>query len=178
MKVIVGSENPVKIAAVEEAFSLYFPEETITIDAVSSQSGVSDQPLTALETKQGAYNRAKNANQHDADYSVGIEGGMDFCTLNGQEHGLETSFVCVYDCKTDAYEIASAHGFPVFPKVLQHIHDGLNLSDAMSEVYGIEEIGKKNGYIGWLSDDKITRESSARDAVLLALSALHKEERL
>jgi inosine/xanthosine triphosphatase len=175
MKVRVGSQNPVKMAAVRSAFSVRFPGETIEYEGVEAASGVSEQPMTIEETIRGARNRAMNAANHAAEFAVGIEGGLSLYDIDGREYGLEISWICVLDCRSGESEVASAPGFPVFPKVLEHIHRGLNLSDAMHKEYDIPEIGKGNGVIGWLSDDRITRESSNADAVLLALSSLLKE---
>jgi inosine/xanthosine triphosphatase len=178
MTVAIGSKNPTKLAAVERAFSDFFHDERINFTSAETESGVSEQPMSIQETIQGAVNRAIMSVRGGADYSVGIEGGLSFHDINGDERGIEISFVCVLDCKSGIYEIASCHGFGVFPRVLKHVRTGKSLSDAMDKEYGITEIGKNNGYIGWLSDNTITRESSAYDAVYLALSALSKEERL
>ena len=176
MKVIVGSENPVKIAATEQAFRKYFAEEPIDVSGINTDSGVSDQPLTISETLTGALNRAEAAASPDTDFSVGIEGGLSFHDVKGDEVGFEISFVCVRNNRTGRHEFSAVHGYRLYPHVLKQIRAGKNLSEAMHAEYGIEEIGKNNGVIGWLSNDVITRESSAKDGVYLALSALIKEE--
>ena len=56
MKVLVGSNNPIKIDAVKEAFSLHF--ENIDIIVRPVESNVSHQPLNN-ETYIGARNRAR-----------------------------------------------------------------------------------------------------------------------
>jgi inosine/xanthosine triphosphatase len=175
MKVIIASKNPVKLASVQRAFSTYFSDQTLEYAALEVDSQVRDQPLTIQETITGAVNRARNASSKDADYAVGIEGGISFQDIHDHEYGVEISWVCVRDCRTGKSEIASSAGFAVFPKVLKHIHAGKNLSQAMETEYGLTNLGQKNGYIGWLSNDIVTRESSNFEAVLLALSSLHKE---
>ena len=79
MKIVVTSHNPVKIAAVKEAFLAQFPsvEQSLTPRAVNSE--VSEQPMSDEETRNGARNRVKNARlEHpDADFWVGLEGGLD-----------------------------------------------------------------------------------------------------
>jgi non-canonical (house-cleaning) NTP pyrophosphatase len=87
-------------------------------------------------------------------------------------------WVCVRDNKTGLVEIANSAGFSVFERVLKHIEAGKNLSDAMFDEYGLENLGQKNGYIGWLSNDLTTRETSNFEAVYLALCSLMKEEAL
>ncbi len=59
MKVIVGSENKVKVRAVREAFEERFPGAVV--EGKSVDSGVSEQPLSLEETIEGAINRAKRA---------------------------------------------------------------------------------------------------------------------
>lgn len=176
LKVIVASKNPIKLASAQQAFETCFPDVTVELVAVEVSSGVSEQPMSGEETMQGALNRAVSAAHSDADYSVGIEGGMSFYTLNDREYGIEVCWVCVHDCKTGKHEIATGPGFPVFPNIIGLMHQGLNLTDAMQKEYGLTNLGQKNGYIGWLSNDAITRQSSNYEAVLLALSALVKEE--
>jgi inosine/xanthosine triphosphatase len=177
MRVIVASKNPVKLGSSDKAFNRIFPKEQIEFITVETDSGVSEQPLKIEEARQGAINRAKNASQPDADYSVGIEGGLSFYEEEGEERGFEISWACVYDCKTGEWDIGSAPGFPVFRHVLKHVHEGKALSEAMEAEYGITNIGQQQGYIGWLTDNRITRESSNIDAVDLALSSLLKEAR-
>lgn len=177
MKVIVASKNPAKLAAIQKAFTAYFPKQKLDFICQKTASGVSEQPLTIEETIQGAINRVRSCQNQKADFAVGIEGGISFYTLDDHEYAVEISWVCVLNCHTGVNEIACAPGFPVFPHVLKHIHAGKSLSAAMEDEYGLKNLGKQNGYIGWLSNNVVTRESSNFEAVYLALSSLMKEQR-
>ena len=79
MKVLVGSNNPIKLDAVQEAFSLHF--EDVDVIARPVESNVSDQPINN-ETYIGARNRARkllelnNSENLGAKFCVGIEGGI------------------------------------------------------------------------------------------------------
>jgi non-canonical (house-cleaning) NTP pyrophosphatase len=44
-KVIVVSENPVKVKVAERAFMAIYPEEQFEFVAIKSDSGVPDQPM-------------------------------------------------------------------------------------------------------------------------------------
>ena len=55
MKILVGSQNPVKIEATKEAFSTYFGK--VEVRGIKVDSKVSNQP-TNDETFHGARNRA------------------------------------------------------------------------------------------------------------------------
>ena len=74
MKVAVGSNNPVKVKAVENVFSRIFGN--VTVEARKVASGVPPQPF-GNDTVKGAITRAKNAYKSGSyDYGVGIEAGL------------------------------------------------------------------------------------------------------
>lgn len=55
--ILVGSTNPVKIAAAKESFAQFFPEEDLHVEGIGVASGIPDQPMSDDETFQGAKNR-------------------------------------------------------------------------------------------------------------------------
>jgi len=175
MKVVVASENTVKREAARRAFTTQFPGEEISFITTSAPSGVGDQPMNPEETALGAYTRAKNGQMTGAKFSVGIEGGLCFIVLNGQEHAYEQTWACVLDCETGIYEIGSGPAYPIPSNVLAHMRSGKNLSQAMDIEYGIVDIGKNEGYNGWLSNNVLNRIEASKIAVLLALCGLTKE---
>ena len=74
MRIAVASKNPVKIQAVNRAFSLYFP--AVEIISIEVGSGVSSQPFNE-EIKKGAENRARQAlKATNAEFGIGLEGGI------------------------------------------------------------------------------------------------------
>lgn len=177
MKIVVTSKNPVKLAAAQRAFATYFADKTLEFITESTDSGVSEQPMSAEETAHGAINRTRSAQTKDADFIVGIEGGLSFVTIDGTEYGFEQTWACVRDGRTGLDEIASGPTYPMFPRVLKRIHAGQNLTDAMASEYGTKDLGKNDGYNGWLSRNEIDRANSSYQAVFLALCALLKEEK-
>ena len=77
MNIAVGSLNPVKLAAVKEAFSIVWPDTVWDVIGVEVISGVSAQPMSDIESIKGAINRAKiSITELEADYGVGLEGGL------------------------------------------------------------------------------------------------------
>lgn len=176
MKVAVASKNPVKLAAVKQAFREYFPTKDIEIVATAVNSGVSDQPMSAKETTMGACIRAQNILDDGADIAIGIEGGLNTMKLNGEEYAFEQTWACVLDRKTGLSEIGSGPAYPLPHNVIALIKQGKTLTDAMASEYGTIDLGKKEGYNGWLSDGKLDRITSSKIAVFLALCALYKEK--
>ncbi|CAM9524131.1 unnamed protein product, partial [Phaeothamnion confervicola] len=56
-----GSTSPPKVEAVKGAFAAAFPGRLLEIEALSTESGVPDQPVGDDETRRGAVNRARGA---------------------------------------------------------------------------------------------------------------------
>ncbi|WP_375752679.1 inosine/xanthosine triphosphatase [Vibrio sp. HN007] len=160
-KVIVTSLNPAKIKAVESAFGEVFPEQEFIFEGVSVPSEVPDQPISNEETKQGALNRVKNAKAVilDADYYVGIEAG--------NEDNITFAWM-VIESKDKRGESRSA-SLMLPPVVIEKLHEGKELGDAMDEVYSTENIKQKGGAIGLLTNHLLTRSSVYHQALILAL---------
>jgi non-canonical (house-cleaning) NTP pyrophosphatase len=57
-RVIIASENPVKVRVAESAFAQVWPDQKFEFIAVKSDSGVADQPMNE-ETLIGAENRLR-----------------------------------------------------------------------------------------------------------------------
>jgi inosine/xanthosine triphosphatase len=73
--VIVGSTNPVKIAAVRAVLARVAPQAEV--GGVAVASGVPDQPWGDAETIAGARTRARRALESSgAQLAVGLEGGV------------------------------------------------------------------------------------------------------
>ena len=76
---VVASQNPVKIEATRRGFVSMFPRRAFHLHPVAVPSGVRPQPLSDVETLQGALTRVQHAAHlvPQADYWVGIEGGVE-----------------------------------------------------------------------------------------------------
>lgn len=73
--IAIGTKNKAKTAAVEVVAAQYFEQCTFT--HISVPSGVSEQPFSDAETRQGAINRAIHAREATgADMGFGLEGGV------------------------------------------------------------------------------------------------------
>ena len=75
MHIAIGTKNRAKVGAVKEVVERYV--DNVTFEAIDVASGVSEQPMSEEETRQGAINRAQASLQAgDADVSFGLEGGV------------------------------------------------------------------------------------------------------
>ncbi len=163
--IILASNNPVKIQAALEGFERMFPGEEFRLETAAVPSGVSDQPRSNAETLQGALNRARRAAEQmpAADYSVGIEGGVE------ESDGEMTAFAWVVVCAGDRIGKGRTGTFFLPRLVADLIRQGKELGEADDIVFGKSNSKQENGAIGLLTDNVIDRRQLYEHAVILAL---------
>lgn len=170
MKVMVGSTNPIKVGAVEEAFKKYFPD--CKVEGVEVESGVPPQPMSEEETIQGAKNRAL-ASIGENEYGVGLEGGV--CEIGGKM--FECAWVCIVrksqiiNDKPSNHEEGLGGGlyFELPQKIAQKIRLGGELGPIMNEMTGQDNVKQKMGAIGIFSKGQLDRKSAYVQIVVSAL---------
>lgn len=166
-EVIIASKNPVKIEATKVGFEKMFPDQEFNFRGESAPSEVNDQPMTDEETFNGAKNRVNNLAQivPDADYWVGIEGG-----LQTRETGEMEVFAWIVVRNKDGVIGKSRTGtFFLPPEMARLVAGGKELGDADDIVFGQTNSKQKNGTVGNLTGDVVTRSSYYSEAVILAL---------
>lgn len=166
MKVVVASQNPVKVNATLDAFQEQFPADKIDLISADVASGVSDQPMGDEETRQGAVTRARNAlSEHpDADFGVGMEGGIcDVC-------GIAYTFAWMV-VLSQAGQVSASRSMllPLPDKVMSLVGSGIELGHAIDEVFGTQNIKQKGGAFGVLTSGRMTRQSVYVDTLFCAL---------
>lgn len=161
-KVIIASKNPVKINATEQAFEDVFTDG-FEFEGVSTDSLVSDQPLSNKETLQGAANRLKNIKHLKADYYVSIEGGIDLLDNNYE------AFAWVIVSNSTKISKAKTATFPLPLKISNLIKQGYELGEADDIVFNRSNSKQKNGAVGILTDNLINRTDYYKHAMILAL---------
>jgi len=163
IRIVVASKNPVKMEAVKEGLSSLISDE-IELIGVSVESGVSDQPMSEVETLKGASNRVMRAmNQFPGyDYYVGLEGGVE-----PHAAGLMAfAWMVISNGKTIGKARTASFFLP--PEVAKLVHDGMELGDADDIVFKKNNSKQQNGAIGLLTKDAITRKSLYLPAVQMA----------
>lgn len=169
MKIVVASQNPVKLKAVEAAFAAMLPDTPADIIGVSVDSGVSDQPRGDDETRRGAQQRAENARaaRPDADFWVGLEGGVDVF----DDSLLTFAWMSIAAANGRRGETRSV-GLPLPPAIKTLVDQGLELGDANDRVFGTVNSKHQGGAFGLLTDGRYTRESVYVEALCVALVPL------
>jgi inosine/xanthosine triphosphatase len=167
MKIVVASQNPVKVSACETAFRHYLrpKEESLDVSTVDVDSGVSEQPIGLEIIKTGAINRVKNAQEADpdSDYWIGIEGGVDW----RNEDLVEFSITAILN-RENIMSTARTGEFKLPPKIAKLIRSGETLGSAADKVFSTKNSKQKEGAVGFLTKSAVTRESYLRQSVIFA----------
>lgn len=165
MLIAVGSTNPTKINPVKAVFAHHFKDVEVT--GISVRSGVGEQPLTDEDMYKGALARAQKALEKvkGADFGVGIEGG-----LHKYSYGwFERSIIVIVDTKGDI-GVGASGGLAMPEKVMEKIHAGKNLEQAVDELFGTNQIGEGIGMFGLFTKGVVTREEGVRHGIAFALA--------
>ena len=172
-QVVVASMTLSKLRAVQCAFDRVYPGENIQYIGISVDSGISDQPMSDSETLLGALNRVAQAKRlkHDADFYVGIEGGV---------YGLQDElYLCGWVVVRDKHDrIAKAAAARVIlpNKIQTLIRDGVELCDAVSSIYDAPGVLTDRDTVSPITNNLISRADYYEHALIFAVTALLADE--
>ena len=167
MKVLVGSENSVKIQSVRESFLTFF--EHVEVEGILVGSGVAEQPTNA-ETFEGAKNRAENAKRINdqqnlgATFFVGIEGGV----LQLHDRRFISNVVYILDQHNrDSFATTGLYELPNAISKALLIRKGFGR--AIGELANDNFDAREHGSIGFLTNGEIDRLQNQIQGINLAL---------
>ncbi|GMI46375.1 hypothetical protein TrCOL_g407 [Triparma columacea] len=189
LSVAVGSTNPCKVEAVRSAIqsiiTSFSSETNLILHPYSVPSGVSDQPYSDSETKEGASNRAVSASLAASqagvkvDLSIGLEGGIidDFSppsqpALSGPPDRSPMwcmAWMCCYEPAEEKTSFARTAMFPLPPLMAHLVRAGIELGDADDIVTNRVNSKQGGGTVGVLTNNLVTRSLYYEQAVVLAL---------
>ena len=173
VRLIVASENPVKIRAATGGFERVFPQLRLEAESVSVDSGVRHQPIGDEETFLGAAQRAGNARflRPEGGYWIGIEGGID-----DTPQGM-VAFAWIVVLSPSQTGRARTGAFFLPDQVAELVRQGMELGDADDLVFGRSNSKQNEGAIGLLTDGAMDRRELYEHAVVLALVSLKNPDR-
>lgn len=165
MKVAVGSINPVKINATEQAFKKVWPIREWQVVGVEVSSGVSYQPMSDEEAIRGAKNRARSAlKKLNADFGVGLEGGLQ----QFQGKWFDTGWIVIIN-KNGREGIGTTIRMLNSPKIIKMVKKGIELGHVDDIVFKTKNSKHGDGHFGLMTKNTLTRTSAYRDGVISAL---------
>jgi inosine/xanthosine triphosphatase len=164
MLIAVGSTNPTKIQPVIDVFTHHFKD--CTVKGVSVPSGIAEQPMDIDEMYKGALHRAQKALKavKGSEYGVGIEGGLHKHSFGWFEHSI------VVIVNTEGHIGIGASGGLVLPEIIMDaIHKGKNLEEAIDSHFKTNKVGEGIGMFGIFTKGVVTRSEGVRHGVAFAL---------
>lgn len=131
---------------------------------VSVDSEVSAQPIGS-ETVRGAEIRARKAIEvAQADYGVGIEGGL--VELGSKFYNL--GFVAVVD-KTGFMGTGTSGWFELPPSFMLRLRRGEELGNIVDSAFGLKGVGRSDGAVGIFTGNRVTRKDLYVHGLYMAL---------
>lgn len=172
IEILVVSMNPVKIRATREAFSRFYKNsvvsslETTEIDPTGVH--LKAQPFGEEQTYEVSRWRVKNAWNYKPgfDFYVGIEGGVALTPRNEPR-------IIVYSSVSNNSFIETVRGCEIplpqnlYNQLLNSPHS--ELGDIMTKISGISNIKQKEGAVGFLTRNIVTRFDILKQSVMMAL---------
>lgn len=174
MRVLVGSTNPAKIAAVHDVFAPHFSD--VEVIGLAVDSGVPEQPV-GDDTFVGAENRARTLVKLNRDqglgarYCVGLEGGID------QLHGRWFSYgvLCIADEQGRlSFGLSPLYEMP--PVLVAGVLAGEELGHVVDRLSGDRNSKRKGGAIAFLTHGRIDRRMLYLRGLEMALVPFLNEE--
>lgn len=168
LNVAIASRNPAKIHAVSAILeSLQMNFELVPVDA---GSGVSAQPFSLAETRQGAVNRARAALQENFDLAFGLEGGV--YELEGMLYLCNWGAMATKEGRV--YTAAGAQ-IPLPDGIATQLKNGRELGPVMDEYADEFGVREHKGAIGILTAGLIKRNEMFEHIVELLAGQFLKD---
>ena len=164
--VVVGSRNPVKVAAVRAVLERAGRDARVTGVAVGS--GVPDQPWGDAETIAGARTRAERALEATpaAALAVGLEGGV----VAEPDGRLRTCAWAVVLDRTGIEGVGGSLSMPLPARVAARLRAGEELGLAMDAEAQVTGTRTGRGAVGILTAGLVDRQAAYEHLVAYALA--------
>lgn len=162
--VVVGSTNPVKVAAAMAVLAR--AGCGAHVEGIAVASGVSDQPVGDAETIRGATQRARAALAAcDADLAIGIEGGVV-----DDADGMRTCAWAAVVSRDGRVGVGGSLAMALPTRVATLVRDGVELGLAMDRVTGGHDTKRGVGAVGILTAGLVDRQRAYESLVTYALA--------
>ena len=166
--VAVGTKNPAKLLAVGAAFAKAFPKTEWEIVGYPVESGVSHQPESDTECLIGAKNRADRAmeaSEKIAQYSVGLEGGLH--RIMEYRFDCGWAFVRANDGR---FGMGSGGSMLLPPAIADVVDAGYEVSVGVDRLFGQENSKHGIGLGGFITNGLYPLQEEYSTAIVIALA--------
>ncbi|MCJ2520720.1 MAG: inosine/xanthosine triphosphatase [Candidatus Thermoplasmatota archaeon] len=162
MRVFVGTGNQVKVRAVQGVLERIY--DNLDVRRREVETGVPPQPR-GDEALRGAVARAREAIGR-GHLGIGIEAGLIWHEETRRH--LDIQYCAVVD-RSGRVTVGCGPGFEHPPAVVRMVEGGGTVGEAMEALTGIQDIGKGEGAIGYLTEGRMDRQELTEIAVLMAM---------
>jgi inosine/xanthosine triphosphatase len=182
IKIAIGSNRAAKVeavrAAVQRIAAIDEAWKDAEIIARVVETSAPAMPLSKSELMSGARERALavkdllDKESVKANLYVGMEGGFDTVSIDGEEH----TFICGWAYSTDGVKgnYGAAPSMRVPDSIARRvIENNLELAQVIDEVSGEEDVRSRQGALGVFSLDLITRPMSFELALIAAFAPFY-----
>ncbi len=181
IRIAVGSKRAPKLEAVREALvsvgPLLHPKLRFEVTGFEVETGVSHTPRSRAELMAGARGRCealRSVDEQTAAYFVGLEGGLDVISEDGNETGRRLVFLesWAYVSDVSGRGFYGRSGAILLPDdlAIEVLDRGTELSRAIEAYTGIQGVRDSQGAWGILTKNLIKRQESFRIAVISAFA--------
>ena len=187
MIIAVASNNIPKVSACKKVINNLKNElssdENIEIINRKIESDVGAMPLSLDDLMNGAKNRAKKIfkllkeENRFPTYSIGMEGGffLKYSPCRNSPVAFLQSWSYVYDGEKGYWGSSGAIEVPqnIFSKISD---TGKELSEIIDDIADVENVRSKQGTVGVLTNNRITRQDFFESALLFAFAPFFNSE--
>lgn len=161
MLVGIGTKNNAKVGAVENIVQQHF--QSAQFQTVSVASEVSEQPMSEMETRQGAINRALHTfAETGAALSFGLEGGVQ--EIDEQMYCVNWGALVLAD---GTILTAAGAQFILPEEIASQIREGAELGPVMDDFTKQHDTSQHAGAIGVFTNGLIDRKAMFEHIVSL-----------
>jgi inosine/xanthosine triphosphatase len=164
--VVVGSTNPVKVAAARAVLVRVVAD--VDVGGVTAASGVPAQPWGDTQTIAGARARARAAlaAAPHATLGVGLEGGV----VEADDGGVRTCAWCVIVDRAGREGVGGSLAMPLPPAAAELLRAGDELGHVMDRLAAQQGTKHGPGAVGLLTGGLIDRQGAYETLVTYALA--------
>lgn len=150
IRISISTRNELKISALRDYVSTFMKNFEIknNRDYETELNQPFGEDTIAMATKRAL------SGLKDNDYSLGIESGVFYKASN--DTYLDFHY-CVLIDREGRTTIGSSSGFEVPPNIMKRLKLNETISDAYEKIYGVSDIGGKEGIVGVISGGRLRR---------------------
>jgi non-canonical (house-cleaning) NTP pyrophosphatase len=171
-KIILSSNNKVKVQVVEEAVKLLFPKDEFTVVSTDLETDgpepIGEQALLAQLYSSIVESRKLHP---DGYYYISMEGGVV-----ENEGGMDELACVVIEDAGLRKSISRSVSFPIPPDVADYVRKGVPFATAVETVYLAKGVKTGGGFVDMLTNNHVDKKALYLQPTVVAFSKFLKSD--